>query len=136
MSKSQHKKRITDYYPPRRSTRSKINSYTVEQKQEDQTLEPEEIICSSKPAINFIESSLRESKTFENYLDDNLESYEEHFEESKEGERVSLIKTTTNSIESGCLEPAASPQPRDKDLDGMLKSYVDLEAPIGMKAST
>jgi hypothetical protein len=87
------------------------------------------MICSSRPAINFIESSLRESKTFENYLDDNLESYEEHYEESKEGERTSLIKTTTNSIESGCVEPSGSPKLfRDRELDCLMKAYaVDQE---------
>ena len=81
---------------------------------------------SSRPAINFIESSLRESKTFENYLEDNVATYEEHCEESKEGEKTSLIKTI-NSIDSGCVEQASSPVLKtDKDiLESLFNDYVD-----------
>lgn len=51
---------------------------------------------------------MRESKTFENYLEDNVATYEEHFEESKDGEKNSMIKTA-NSPDSACLQQIASP---------------------------
>lgn len=109
LSLSQNKKRITQYYPPSAPSRSKVNSLSIDQKLDDYGLEPEEIILSSRQAFNFIESSLRESKTFENYLEDNVATYEEHFEESKDGEKTSLIKTI-NSPDSGYVEQANSPK--------------------------
>lgn len=65
-----------------------------------------------------------------------MESFEEHFEESKEEERTSLIKTT-NSIESGCLDIVCSPSiHKDKDIESLIKAYIDQEAQICPKAST
>lgn len=81
---------------------------TIKQKYDDYGLDPEEIILSSRQGHNFIESSMRESKTFENYLEDNVATYEEHFEESKDGEKNSMIKTA-NSPDSACLQQIASP---------------------------
>jgi len=85
-----------------------VNSLSIQQKIDDYGLDPEDIILSARHAVNFIESSLRESKTFENYLEDNVATFEEHFEESKDGEKTSLIKTI-NSPDSGYVQQATSP---------------------------
>lgn len=107
------------------------------QKKDEQISEVEDLGQTNylKPHLQLIENSLRESKTFENYLDDPHDSYYDY-----QNENNSVIKTSHNSVGSGGLKPhttqvSVSPaNNQDKELENLIRLYADIEFHTTLKA--